>query len=72
MPAPGSTGSIDQVLWEAGAILGPLLLVADTPVPPEAAPFATGMVATPRRLAAVAQGPLITPGSHFSELLIVI
>jgi hypothetical protein len=65
-------GSIDQALRESGAILGPLLLVADAPVPPEAAPFATGVVATPRRLAAAAQGPLIAPESHFSELLIII
>jgi hypothetical protein len=32
----------------------------------------TSMVATPRRLEVVALGPLIAPGSHFSELLIVI
>jgi hypothetical protein len=30
----------------------------------------TGLVATPRRLAAVALGPLIVPGSHFLELLV--
>jgi hypothetical protein len=40
-------------------------------VPLEAAPFATGVVATPRRLAA-ALGPLIAPGSHFLELLVVV
>jgi hypothetical protein len=60
------------VLWEAEATLGPLSLVADPPVPPEVASFMTGVVATPRRLAAVALGPLIAPGSHFLELLIVI
>jgi hypothetical protein len=72
MRAPRSTGSIDKALREAGAILGPLLLVADAPVPPEAAPFTTGVVATPRYLAAAAQGPLIMPGSHISELLVVV
>jgi hypothetical protein len=41
-------------------------------VPLEAAPFVTGVVATPRRLAAAALGPLIAPGSQFLELLIVI
>jgi hypothetical protein len=34
--------------------------------------FVTGVVATPRRLAAAALRPLIAPGSHFLELLIVI
>jgi hypothetical protein len=41
-------------------------------VPLEAAPFATGVVATPRRLAVAALGPLIAPGSHFLELFGVI
>jgi hypothetical protein len=72
MPAPRSAGSIDRALREAGAILGPLPPVADATVPPEAAPFVTGMVATPRRLAAAALGPLITPGSHFLELLVIV
>jgi hypothetical protein len=61
-------GSIDRALREAGAILGPLPPVADAPVPVEAAPFATGMVTTPRRR----QGPIIALGSHFLELLIVV
>jgi hypothetical protein len=38
----------------------------------EAAPFATGVVATPRRLAAAALGPLIAWGSHFLELLVIV
>jgi hypothetical protein len=62
-------GSIDRALWEAEAILG---LATEAPVPPEVAPFMTGVVATPRRLAAEALGPLITPGSHFLELLVVV
>jgi hypothetical protein len=37
----------------------------------EAAPFATGVVTTPRHLVA-ALGPLIALGSHFLELLIII
>jgi hypothetical protein len=41
-------------------------------MPLEVAPFMTGVVATPRRLAAVALGPLIAPGSHFLELLVVV
>jgi hypothetical protein len=32
----------------------------------------TGVVVTPHRLAAAALGPLIAPGSHFLELLIVV
>jgi hypothetical protein len=32
----------------------------------------TGVVVTPRRLEATALGPLITPGSHFLELLVII
>jgi hypothetical protein len=31
-----------------------------------------GVVATPRRLAAEMLGPLLTPGSHFLELLVVV
>jgi hypothetical protein len=72
MSALRSAGSIDQVLWEAEAILGPFPPAAEAPVPPEAAPFMTGVVATPRRLAAVALGPLIALGSHFLELLVVV
>jgi hypothetical protein len=41
-------------------------------VPLEATPFATGVVATPRRLAAVALGPLIAPRFHFLELIVVV
>jgi hypothetical protein len=63
-------GSIDRVLREAEAVMGPLPPVVDAPVPLKVAPFATGTVATPRRLAAVALGPLIALGSHFLELLI--
>jgi hypothetical protein len=72
MLAPRSAGSIDQALREAEAALGPLPLVADAPVPPKVAPFMTGVVATPHRLAAAALGPLIAPGSQFLELLIVV
>jgi hypothetical protein len=36
------------------------------------APFVTGVVATPRRLAAAALGPLIALGSHFLGLLLII
>jgi hypothetical protein len=72
MPAPRSAGSIVRMLREAEAILGPIPRAADALVPPEVAPFVTGVVTTPRRLAAVALGPLVTPGSHFLELLVVI
>jgi hypothetical protein len=72
MLAPRSVGSIDRALREAEAVVGPLPPVADAPVPQEVAPFVTGTIATPRRLAAAALGPLITPGSHFLELLIVV
>jgi hypothetical protein len=51
--------------------LGALPLVADAPVPPKVAPFVTGVVATPRRMAAAALGPLIAP-SYFLELLVII
>jgi hypothetical protein len=36
------------------------------------APFVTGVVATPRRLAAAALGPLIAPGSQFLEHLVFV
>jgi hypothetical protein len=38
----------------------------------EVAPFVTGVVANPCRLAAAALGPLIALGSHFLELLNVV
>jgi hypothetical protein len=60
------------VLREAEAILGPLPLDAKVSVPLEVAPFMTNMVANSHRVAATALGPLIAPGSHFLELLIVI
>jgi hypothetical protein len=60
------------MLREAEAILGSIPPAADAPVPPEVAPFVTGVVATPRGLAAAALGPLVAPGSHFLELLVVI
>jgi hypothetical protein len=60
------------VLQEAEAVLGPLPPTAEDPVPPEGAHFVTGMVANPRCLAAAALGPLVAPGSHFLELLIVV
>jgi hypothetical protein len=72
MSAPRSVGSIDRALREAEAILGPFPLATEASVPPKVAPFMTGMVATPCRLVAVALGPLIAPGSHFLELLVVI
>jgi hypothetical protein len=72
MLAPPYAGSIDRALREAEAILGPFPPATEAPVPPEVAPFMTGMVATPRRLATVALGPLITLGSHFLELLVVV
>jgi hypothetical protein len=70
--APLPTGSIDQALREVEAALGPLPLVAVAPGPQEVAPLATGVVATPRRLAAEMLGPLIAQGSQFLELLIVV
>jgi hypothetical protein len=60
------------VLREVEAMLGPLLLAANDPGPQEAAPPVTGVVATPRRLAAEMLGPLIALGSHFLELLIAV
>jgi hypothetical protein len=61
--APHPAGSIDRVLREVEAVLGPLPPVVDDPGPQEVAPPATGVVATPRRLAAEMLGPFITPGS---------
>jgi hypothetical protein len=70
--APRSPGSIDRVLREVEATLGPLPLATDGPGPQEAAPPVTGVVATPRPLAAEMLGPLIAPGSHFLELIVFI
>jgi hypothetical protein len=64
-------GSIDRVLREVEAALGPLPLIVDTPRPQEVAPPASRVVATPRRLAAEMLGPLIASGSQFLELLYV-
>jgi hypothetical protein len=71
-PAPRAPGSIDRVLREVEAALGPLPLAADDPGPQVVAPPVTGVVVTPRRLAAEMLGPLITLGSHFLELLIAV
>jgi hypothetical protein len=60
------------VLREVEATLGPLPPAADVPGLQEAAPPTTGVVATPRRLAAEMLGPLVALGSRFLELLIVI
>jgi hypothetical protein len=60
------------VLREVEAALGLLPPAADGPGPQEAAPPATGVVATPRLLAAAMLGPLIAPGSYFLELLIIV
>jgi hypothetical protein len=70
--APRSPGSIDQVLREVEATLGPLPPAADGPGQQEAAPPTTGVVTTRRPLAAEMLGPLIAPGSRFLELLIVV
>jgi hypothetical protein len=59
------------VLREVEDTLGPLPPLADAPGPQEVAPPANGVVATPRRRAAELLGPLIAPGSHFLELLVV-
>jgi hypothetical protein len=72
VPAPRALGSIDRVLREVEAILGPLPPAADGPGPQEAAPPGTGVVATPHRLAAEMLGPLVAPGCHFLELLVVV
>jgi hypothetical protein len=67
-----SPGSIDRVLREVEATLGPLLSAADGPGPQEAAPLVIGVVATPCPLAAEMLGPLVAPGSRFLELLVVV
>jgi hypothetical protein len=69
--APRASGSIDRVLREVEAALGPLPPLADALGPQEVAPPANGVVATTRRRAAALLGPLIAPGSHFLELLVV-
>jgi hypothetical protein len=60
------------VLREVEATPGPLPPAADGPGPQEAAPPATGVVATSRRLAVEMLGPLLALRSHFLELLIII
>jgi hypothetical protein len=70
--APRSLGSIDRVFRDVEATLGPLPPAADGPGLQEAAPPVTGVVATPRPLAAEMLGPLVTPGSCFVELLVII
>jgi hypothetical protein len=72
MLAPRPTGSIDRALWEVETALVPLLPAVDDPGPQEVALPAIGVVATPCRFAADMLGPLITPGSHFLELLIIV
>jgi hypothetical protein len=67
-----STGSIDRALQEAEAIQGPLPPAVVAPVLQKVAPFVTGVVATPHRLAAAALGPIVTRGSQFLELLIAV
>jgi hypothetical protein len=59
------------VLREVEATLGPLPPLADAPGPQEVSPPVNGVVTTPRRRAAELIGPLIAPGSHFLELLVV-
>jgi hypothetical protein len=66
-PAPRAPGSVDRALREVAAALGPPPHAADPP-----APLENGVVATLRHLAAAMLGPLISPGSHFLELLIVV
>jgi hypothetical protein len=70
--APRSPGSINRVLREVEAALGPLPPATDGPGPQEVAPPATEVVATPRPLAAAMLGPLIASGSRFLELLVVV
>jgi hypothetical protein len=60
------------VLREVEATLGPLPPTADAPGPQEVAPPATGVVTTPRPLAAEMLGPLVAPGSRFLELLVLV
>jgi hypothetical protein len=62
-PSGPCTMSIDRVLQEVEAALGPLPLVADASGPQEVAPPTTRVVATPRHLAAEMLGPLIAPRS---------
>jgi hypothetical protein len=71
-PAPRASESIDRVLREVETTLGPLPPAADGPGPQEAAPPATGVVATPRRLAVEMLGPLVALGSRFLELLVIV
>jgi hypothetical protein len=71
-PASRASGSIDRVLREVEATLGPLPSAAGDPGPQEAALPATRVVATPCRLAAEMLGPLIAPGSHLLELLVAV
>jgi hypothetical protein len=70
--APRTAGSINRVLWEVEAALGPLPSAANDPGPQEVAPPTTGLVATPHCLVAEMLGPLITLGSRFLELLLVV
>jgi hypothetical protein len=59
------------VLREVEAALGPLPPLADGPGPQEVAPPVNGVVATPGHRAAELLGPLVAPGSHFLELLVI-
>jgi hypothetical protein len=72
MQAPHPAGSIDQALWEVEAALGLLPPATNDPGPQEVSPPVTGVVATPRRLAAEMLVPLIASGSRFLELLVVV
>jgi hypothetical protein len=69
--APRASGSIDRVLREVEATLGPLPPLVDAPGPQEVAPLVNRVVATPRHRAVELLGPLIAPGFHFLELLVV-
>jgi hypothetical protein len=71
-PAPRSSGSIDRVLREVEAALGPPPPAADGLGPQDVAPPVVGVVATPRPLAAAMLGPLIALASCFLELLVVV
>jgi hypothetical protein len=70
--APRASGSIDRELREVEAALGPLPVLADGPRPQKVAPPATGVVTTPRHLAAEMLGPLVASGSQFLELLVIV
>jgi hypothetical protein len=70
--APRASGSIDRALREVEATLGPLPPIADGPGPQKVALPATGVVATPRCLAAEMLVPLVASGSQFLELLVVV